>query len=151
MDDGEGHSNTDTTFVWNTPVASKWNWSCTLTPTAPMTAGVKTLTAEYVDDDDADVNYNTASTTASHTVNKANTIAAITSDLTTATVVGESYTVSGTVTPAYGWDSASTTGTVQVSDGTDTCTDTTLTWDTSNDRWDWSCSLTSTTGFELST
>jgi len=145
VDDGEGHSNDATSFVWNTPVTSKWNWSCTVTPTTPLTVGVKTLTAVYVDDDDANVNYNTASTTASHTVNKANTTAAITSDLTTATVVGESYTVSGTVTPAYGWDSASTTGTVQVSDGTDTCTDTTLTWDTSNDRWDWSCSLISTT------
>jgi len=142
VDDGEGHSGTDTSFSWN---GTSWDWSCTVTPTTPLTVGVKTLTAVYVDDDDANVNYSTASSTASHTVNKANTSAAITSDLTTATVVGDSYTVSGTVTPAYGWDSASTTGTVQVSDGTDTCTDTTLTWDTANDRWDWSCSLVSTT------
>jgi hypothetical protein len=98
------------------------------------------ITATY----NGDSNYNTSSTSAgySQNVNKANTTVAITGDTPDPSVVGQAYVVSGTVTPANTTGTHTTTGTVQVSDGTDTCTDTTLVWNASG-YWDWSCSLTS--------
>jgi hypothetical protein len=147
---------TDATLVWNA-AGGYWDWSCPYSPVPPppnnpltsTTAGTKSITATYL----GDANYNADATLdgdspgppVSHTVNPASTTTVITSLPAGATVVGESYTVSGMVTPAHGWDSASTTGTVEVSDGTDTCTDTTLTWDTTDDWWVWSCDLVSTT------
>jgi hypothetical protein len=80
-----------------------------------------------------------------HTVNQATTTVTITGDaLGTATVVGESYTVSGRVTPVNTTGTHTNTGTVEVSDATDTCTDTTLSWNVSG-YWEWSCNLISTT------
>ncbi len=76
--------------------------------------------------------------TAAITVNKANTTAAVTSNLSTATVTGQPYTVAYTVTGAFGNSptAPTATGNVQVSDGTSTCTGTVGAG---------SCSLTSTT------
>ena len=91
--------------------------TCNLTST---TAGPKTITATY----GGDSNYNAspASAGVSHTVNKANTTTAITNSvaLGTATVVGQAYAVNWSVSvtsPGAG----TPTGTVQVSDGTNTC------------------------------
>jgi hypothetical protein len=83
--------------------------SCSLTSTS---AGAKTLTATYSGDD----NFNGSSGTAPHQVDKANTTTTITSDTPDPSVVGQSYTVSWSVTvnsPGAG----TPTGTVTVSDG----------------------------------
>jgi hypothetical protein len=91
--------------------------SCSITFTS---AGAKTLTATYA----GDSNFN-GSTSASeaHTVNKANTTTTITGDTPDPSVVGQSVTVTYTVSvnaPGAG----TPTGDVTVSDGTASCTGT---------------------------
>jgi len=99
-----------------------------------------------------EVFYYKTSTSANYaqTVDNANTTTTIETDLSAATVVGEAYTVSGRVyVDAPGGGVASIAGEVTVSDGSASCTDTTLVWNASG-YWDWSCPtptnpLTSTT------
>jgi hypothetical protein len=83
-------------------------------------AGAKSLTATYA----GDTNFNgSASAPAAHTVNKADTTAAITADNPDPSVVGQSVTVNFSVTvdaPGNGTPA----GNVTVSDGTDSCTGT---------------------------
>lgn len=90
---------------------------CTLTIT---TAGNKTLTATYA----GDANYNGSTSPGfSHTVNKANTSAVITSQSNTSTPAGQSFTVNFSVTvvaPGAG----TPTGNVTVTDGVESCTGT---------------------------
>ncbi|MGE0886656.1 MAG: beta strand repeat-containing protein [Blastocatellales bacterium] len=84
---------------------------------ALVTAGARTLTATYA----GDANYNgSASPGEPHTVNQAATTTAITNDSPDPTVVGQPYTVTFSVTvnaPGTG----TPTGTVTVSDGSQTC------------------------------
>ncbi len=91
--------------------------SCILTST---TAGAKTLTATY----SGDANFNgSTSAGVSHTVNKADTTAAIFSDAPDPSVVGQNVTVTYTVSvtsPGAG----TPTGNVLVSDGVNSCTGT---------------------------
>jgi large repetitive protein len=92
--------------------------TCTITFT---TAGAKTLTATYAGD--ANFNASPASASASHTVNKADTMATISSDSPDPSVVGQSITVGyGVAVTAPG--GGTPTGNVTVSDGTQTCTGT---------------------------
>jgi sugar lactone lactonase YvrE len=121
VSDGTGATCTDTVAVG----------SCTLTST---TAGAKTLTATYTPGD-ANFNASPASAGAPHTVNKANTTAAITADTPDPSVTGQGYLVSFTVT-ADGPGAGTPTGNVTVTDGTDNCTGTVAAG---------SCTLTSTT------
>jgi len=101
---------------------------CSVTFTS---TGAKTLTATYA----GDSNYTgSTSATESHQVNQATTTTTITNDTPDPSVVGQSYTVSFSVTvdaPGAG----SPTGNVTVSDGTTSCTGSAPTG---------SCSLTST-------
>ena len=103
--------------------------SCLLTSTSVGTP--KTITATYAGDS------NFASSTSagvSHTVNKASTSTTITSNLSTATVVGQTYTVAYTVA-VNSPGSGTPTGNVTVSDGSASCTATVAAG---------TCSLTST-------
>lgn len=109
---------------------SSGSGSCSLTST---TAGARTITAAY----NTDGNYQTSSTTGSHTVNPAPTATAITSGLTPDTVVGQQYTIAVSVS-AVAPGSGIPTGTVTIGDGAASCTAT-----LSNGSG--SCSLTSTT------
>jgi len=85
--------------------------------------------------------YNSSTSTSySQIVNKGNTSLAIDSNTPDPSVVGESYTVSGTVT-VQAPGSGTPTGQVTVSDGENTCTDTMI----ESDNGSWSCDLTSTT------
>ena len=90
---------------------------CTITYATP---GPRTLTATYV----GDMNYNASpvSSGASHTVNQANTTAAVTSDSPDPTVAGQAVAVSYTVTGSSGNSPTSPTGNVTISDGVDSCT-----------------------------
>ena len=100
--------------------------SCTATPAVGQcsltftSAGAKTLTASYA----GDSNYNSStSSSASHTVNKADTTTAITSDNPDPSGSGDPVTVNYSVTvnaPGAG----TPTGNVTVSDGVDSCTST---------------------------
>ncbi len=94
--------------------------SCNLTST---TAGAKNLTATY--NGDSNFNASAASAAEPHTVNKANTTTAITSDLPDPSSPGQSVTVNFTVT-ANSPGSGTPTGnvTVTVSGGAETCTGT---------------------------
>ncbi len=105
--------------------------SCSLTSTS---AGSKTVTATY--QGNTSFNASPASAGVSHTVNAANTTTTITSNLSTATVVGQAFTASFTVA-AVSPGGGTPTGSVTVSDGTATCSGT-LTSGAG------SCSLTST-------
>ena len=92
--------------------------SCNLTGT---TAGAKTLTATY----NGDANYNASPTSsgAPHTVNKADTTAAVTGDSPDPSTPGQVVTVTYSVSvtsPGAG----APTGNVLVSDGVDSCTGT---------------------------
>ena len=91
--------------------------SCVLTST---TAGAKTLTATY----SGDANFN-GSTSAGvpHTVNKADTTAAIISDAPDPSVVGQGVTVTYTVSVTSP-GSGTPTGNVLVTDGVNSCTGT---------------------------
>jgi hypothetical protein len=106
--------------------------TCNLTSTS--VGAPKNVTAAFP----GDASYNAStSTSVSHTVNKAATSTTITTDLTAATVVGQSYTVAFTVAvTAPGAGTIPGTDTVNVSDGTATCSATITVG---------SCSLTSTT------
>jgi len=85
--------------------------SCTLTPT---TAGAKTLVATY----GGNSNFaGSASTGTAHTVNAAATTTTITGDTPDPSVVGQAVAVTFTVTSTGG----TPTGTVTVSDGTQSC------------------------------
>jgi Bacterial Ig-like domain (group 3)/Galactose oxidase, central domain len=99
--------------------------SCTVATCTPTAAGSHTVTGTD----------NTKTGTATLTVNKADTTTAITTDLSAHTVVGQSYDVAFTVT-VNGPGSGTPTGTVTVSDGSQTCTASVATGH---------CSLTSTT------
>jgi large repetitive protein len=107
--------------------------SCALTST---TAGTKTVTASYA----GDTNFlASASTGTAHTVNRASTATAITTDLSTATVVGQPYTV-GVSVVSVAPGSGIPPGSATVSDGTGaTCP---VTLDAAGAG---SCALTSTT------
>jgi len=94
--------------------ASVATGSCTLTSTSP---GSKTLTATYP----GDANFNSSSGTAAHTVNKADTITTITSDLPDPSTVNTPYTVTVTVA-AKSPGTGTPTGTVTVGDGVNSCT-----------------------------
>jgi uncharacterized repeat protein (TIGR01451 family) len=90
--------------------------SCVLTST---TAGAKTLTATY----SGDSNFDPSNDTEGHTINKADTTAAIISDAPDPSVVGQGVTVTYTVSvtaPGGG----TPTGNVLVSDGVNSCTGT---------------------------
>jgi hypothetical protein len=87
--------------------------SCAL---RPSTSGRKTLTATYA----GDGNFNESSGTASHLVERSDTTTAITSDLPDASVVGQKVTVNFSVT-ANRPGAGTPTGTVTISDGTDSC------------------------------
>ena len=109
--------------------ASVASGTCSLTPTS---AGAKTITASYA----GDTNFtNSTSAGTAHTVNKANTAATITNSLSTATVVGQAYAVNFSITVASP-GAGTPSGTVTVSDGTDSCSATLPAT---------SCNLTSTT------
>jgi hypothetical protein len=102
-----------------TCVAAVAAGTCNLTST---TAGAKSITAAYA----GDGNYNgsTSAPATPHTVNPAATTTAITNAaaLTTATVVGQAYPVTWTVSVnAPGALGAALTGNVTVSDGSATC------------------------------
>ncbi|MEK7404854.1 MAG: Ig-like domain-containing protein, partial [Acidobacteriota bacterium] len=102
--------------------------SCSLTST---TAGARTLTAAY----SGDGNFKPSSDVEPHTVNKASTTTSITSDSPDPSSVGQSYTISFTVTvnaPGAG----TPTGIVTVSDGATSCSASVVAG---------SCSLASTT------
>ncbi len=94
--------------------------SCNLTF---KTAGSKTLTATYAGD--TNFNASPASASASHTVNKADTITTITSDAPDPSVTGQSVTFNVTVAavaPGAAVSPTTITGAVTVSDGgTNTC------------------------------
>jgi hypothetical protein len=70
---------------------------------------------------DNDSTTGAGSNIASITINKANTTAAITSDLPDPSVTGQPVTVSYTVTGAFGNSPTAPTGNVTVSDGTNSC------------------------------
>jgi hypothetical protein len=100
--------------------------SCTGTAAAGFcsiaftTAGTKTLTATYA----GNVNFNgSTSATAPHTVNKANTATTITSDSPDPSVVGQPVTINYSVA-VIAPGSGTPTGSVIVSDGTQSCTGT---------------------------
>ena len=128
----------DKTPVDGSPEAScsapAGNGSCTLILDTSDGPGTYNLTASY--EGDGDFNSSSTAGTVDHVVDKADTAVAITSDLTAATVVGESYVVSGTVT-AQAPGSGIPTGDVTVSDGENTCQGTLA-------GGSWSCTLTST-------
>ncbi len=119
----------DGTGATCTITLSSGSGTCNLTST---TAGAKTISASY----QGDTNFATSSTTATHTVNKANTTLSNLTDSPDPSVVGQPYTVGFTLSvnsPGAG----TPTGTVIVNDGTGgTCTATLPTT---------SCQLTSTT------
>ncbi len=97
----------------------------------PMTAGDKTLTANY----GGDANYATGSDTEAHTVDKITPSVTITDDTPDPSEVGQAYNVTVTVGSLIGTPS----GTVTISDGLDDCTTPALAGGTA------SCDLTSTT------
>jgi hypothetical protein len=90
--------------------------SCNLPSTS---AGAKTLTATY--NGDANFNASPASSGVAHTVNKADTTATITADTPDPSVVGQNYAVTASVA-ANSPGGGTPTGTITVSDGTNTCT-----------------------------
>ena len=106
--------------------------TCNLTSTS--VGAPKNITAVFP----GDASYTTSTSTAkTHTVNKASTTTAITTDLSTPTAINQAYTVAFTVTVTSP-GSGTPTGTVNVSDGTGgTCSATVAVG---------SCSLTSTSG-----
>jgi len=134
----------DVTSIPLTWSEDHWNWTCSFTS---RTAGAKTLTATF----SGDAKYQASSDTDSHTASKASTTVAFDDTtiaaLAAATDVGESYTVSGTVTPVNAGGTHDTTGAVQVSDGTDTVTipGTDLSWGTND--WTWTTDSLSPPGF----
>jgi hypothetical protein len=79
--------------------------------------GAKSITATYPGDDHFS---GSASTPVSHTVNKADSITTITSNLAASTVVGQNYSVTFTVV-AKSPGSGAPSGNVMVSDGAQTC------------------------------
>ncbi len=101
--------------------------SCALTSS---TAGSKTLTASYA----GDGNYNAGSDTEPHTVQKATPTVTITGDTPDPSALGAAYTVSVSVSGS----GASPTGSVSISDGTDSC-------NAALSAGSGSCALTSTT------
>ena len=115
--------------------AATVTYSCNLTST---TTGAKTLTATYA----GNAALNGSAGTTAHTVNGIATTTTITSDTPDPSYVGAAYAVNVSVTRASG--SATITGTVTVSDGTDSCTDTTATGGGAA-TVTYSCNLTSTT------
>jgi hypothetical protein len=90
--------------------------SCSLTSAS---IGTKNLTATY--NGDANFNASPASTSIPHTVNKANTAAAVTADTPDPSVFGQTYAVSANVT-VNSPGSGTPTGSVTVSDGANNCT-----------------------------
>ncbi len=127
VDDGETGACTASLTV-----GSPSSGSCSLTSSS---AGSKTLTASY----DGDSVFASATGTAVHSVDKASTTTSINSDANDPSKVGESYTVSVTVS-AVSPGSGTPTGSVDVDDGDGaTCTITTLSGGSG------SCDLTSTT------
>ena len=111
----------------NVVVTDNGNTFCTATvaagqcSAAPLTAGAHSFVATY----QGDANYNASpgSTAAAHTVNKANTTAAILTDTPDPSVTGQPFTVTYSVavtSPGAG----TPTGNVQVSDGVNSCTGT---------------------------
>jgi hypothetical protein len=111
-------------------VGAGGTWSCAVTSTA---AGAKTLLATY----NGDTNFNGSTDTEAHQVDKADTTTTILSDNPDPSLVGQTYTVSGTVTvnaPGAGIP----TGSVTVSGGSG-CVATVAATGT------WSCAMTSTT------
>ncbi|MFM7719265.1 MAG: hypothetical protein ACKO8G_07280, partial [Actinomycetota bacterium] len=147
VSDDEGTPNTcsDSTLAFDSDSgsgSSTYLFSCSL---ASTTAGSKTLTATYADPSPTD--FATSSDTESHTVDAASTTTTITSDSPDPSTAGDAYTVSGTVSvtsPGNGPGSGNLPGSVTVSDGTDTCTDSSVAYASAN-TYDFSCSLTSTT------
>ena len=103
--------------------------------TSVLTVGSHTVTANYLGDGNVDVSSGTLS--GGQTVGKAASSTSITTDLTTVTFVGDTYTVAASVT-ATGLGSGTPSGSVTVSDGTDHCV---ITLSSGSG----SCDLTSTT------
>ena len=100
-------------------------------------AGSYAITAVYGGNG---VYHTSTSPSYTQTVNNADTTTVIATNLASGTYVGQSYSVEGTVSinsPAAGVTSIS--GQVIVSDGSATCSDTDLVWNTTNSNWDWSC------------
>ncbi|MEP6945646.1 MAG: Ig-like domain repeat protein [Acidobacteriota bacterium] len=83
------------------------------------TAGVHSFVATY--QGDSNFNASPGSSPASHTVNKANTTTAISSDTPDPSVINTAYTVTASVSVTSP-GSGTPTGTITVSDGTDSCT-----------------------------
>ncbi len=106
---------TDGTANCSSAIDSSGNGSCGMTW---MTAGARSLNASYA----GDGTYNPSTTAAatSITVAKANTVASITSQSASTTRANESFTVSVSVATASP-GSGIPTGSVTVSDGTDSC------------------------------
>ncbi|HQR35406.1 MAG TPA: Ig-like domain repeat protein, partial [Blastocatellia bacterium] len=89
--------------------------SCQLTSTV---AGNKTVTFTY----NGDANFNASpSNTAGHAVNKASTTVAITNDTPDPSVIGQNYAVTAAVSVTSP-GSGTPTGTISVTDGTNSCT-----------------------------
>jgi hypothetical protein len=106
---------------------SSGSGSCQLTSTS---VGGKTLTATY----SGDSAYNGSTDTEGHSVNKATSNTTITSDNPDPSYVNQAYTVAVTVSGSYG----TPTGSVNVSDGSTSCSITSLSGGSG------SCQLTST-------
>jgi hypothetical protein len=101
------------------PVALSVTGSATsgATTTIPVPGSPHAVTAVYTNTDGNFVS-GSGSLAGGQTVTKASTTTTITSDTPDPSIVGQSYDVHWTVTPQY---SATPTGTVGVSDGTDSC------------------------------
>jgi hypothetical protein len=80
-----------------------------------------TFTASAAGSGSADATVDNGTATGSLTINKANTTTTITSDIPDPTVTGQAYSVNFTMTSNNGSTPTAPSGTVTVSDGTDSC------------------------------
>ncbi|MCU1458201.1 MAG: hypothetical protein JWL73_2293 [Actinomycetia bacterium] len=129
--DGVGGTCTDGTS--GNGAGSSADFSCTINNT---TVGALTITATYT----PDATHAAATATTTHTVTKANSTTTVT-DTPDPSALGANYTATATVTRVG--TVGTPTGTVTISDGTNSCTTTSLTGSTSAPSG--SCTLTSAT------
>jgi hypothetical protein len=109
--------------------------SCTLTLDTSDGPGTYQLTADYAGE--ANLYSSSTSDAVDHVVNKADTTVTITGNSPDPSIVGQAYTVSGTVT-VQAPGSGTPTGSVTVNDGEASCTDILS-------SGNWTCTLTSMT------
>jgi len=106
---------TDGTGTCTTGALSGGAASCVIPGGTPV--GSVTVTATY----NGDANFQTSTATTGHVVDKGATTTVVISDTPDPSMFGQSYTVSVSVSPAGG-AAGVPTGTVSISDGTNTCT-----------------------------